>query len=128
MTILIVEDEEILRKVLKEKFEENDYSVVLAMDGEAAINLARKYKPQLILLDLILPKKDGFEVLKDLKSDFELKHIPVIILSNLGQDEGIKKAFDLGAIDYIIKTQHPVNEIVEKVKHVLLTGNGHNNR
>jgi DNA-binding response OmpR family regulator len=123
MTILILEDEEILGKVLKEKFQEKGYSVVLGTDGEAAIGLARKCKPQLIILDLILPKKDGFEVLKDLKSDFELKHIPVIVLSNLDQDEGIKKAFDLGAIDYIIKTQHPVNEIVEKVRRTLLEPN-----
>lgn len=123
MTILIVEDEEILGKVLKEKFEKKNYSVVIGTDGEAALGLAKKHKPQLIILDLVLPKKDGFEVLKDLKSDFELKHIPVIILSNLDQDEGIKKAFDLGAIDYIIKTQHPVNEIVEKARRALLEPN-----
>jgi DNA-binding response OmpR family regulator len=118
-----VEDEEILGKVLKEKFEKKNYSVVIGTDGEAALGLAKKHKPQLIILDLVLPKKDGFEVLKDLKSDFELKHIPVIILSNLDQDEGIKKAFDLGAIDYIIKTQHPVNEIVEKARRALLEPN-----
>lgn len=123
MTILILEDEEILGKVLKEKFQGKGYSVVLGTDGEVAIDLARKHKPQLIILDLILPKKDGFEVLRDLKSDFELKYIPVIVLSNLEQDEGIKEAFDLGAIDYIIKTQHPVNEIVEKVRRALLKPN-----
>lgn len=121
MKILIVEDEEILSKVLKEKFERAGFKVSTAMDGEVAITEAKRFQPDVILLDLILPKKNGFEVLQELRSGSELKISPIIIvLSNLGQDEDIKKALQLGAEDYIVKTQHPVNEVIEKVKDYLL--------
>ncbi len=122
MKILIVEDEEILSKVLKEKFEREDFEAFLAVDGEEVLPSAKKNKPDLILLDLILPKKSGFEVLSDLKADSELKIIPVIVLSNLGQDEEIKNALRLGAVDYLVKTQHPINEVVEKVRQQLIKG------
>jgi len=120
MKILIVEDEEILAKVLQEKFEKEDFKTVLAVDGELAISLAKSTRPNLIILDLILPKKSGFEVLKELKDDPELKTIPVIVLSNLGQDEEIKRALALGATDYLVKTQHPIKEVIEKVKGYLI--------
>ena len=120
MKILIVEDEEILAKVLQEKFEKEDFKTVLAVDGELAISLAKSTRPNLIILDLILPKKSGFEGLKELKDDPELKTIPVIVLSNLGQDEEIKRALALGATDYLVKTQHPIKEVIEKVKGYLI--------
>jgi len=116
MKILLVEDEPILADVLREKLQENKYTVDLATDGEAALEHARRFYPDIIILDLILPKKDGFEVLNELKSDIKLKNIPVVVLSNLGQDEEIKRALSLGAADYMVKTQHPINEIVEKIK------------
>lgn len=118
--LVIVEDEEILQSVLKEKFEEAGFDVSTASDGEAAIPLIQKVNPKIVILDLLLPKKDGFEILKDLKGlkdRSELANIPtVIVLSNLGQDEEIKRALALGAATYFVKTQHPIKEIVEKVK------------
>lgn len=120
MKILIVEDEEILAKVLEEKFEDNDFKVSIASDGEAVIPMVKKFKPDLILLDIILPKMDGLEVLAQLKDDEELKNIPVIMLSNLNEDEKIKRALSLGAVDYMTKIQHPINEVIDKVNKYIL--------
>lgn len=119
MKVVIVEDEEILLKVLKEKFEKAGFDVAVAIDGVQAIPVIKKSNPDIILLDLVLPQKHGFEVLQNLKASSELKTIPIIVLSNLGQDEDIKKALQMGAEDYIVKTQHPINEVVEKVKNRL---------
>jgi len=120
MKILIVEDEEILSKVLREKFEKENFEVKLAEDGETVLSLTKSFQPNIILLDLMLPKKSGFEVLQELKADPEVKNIPIVVLSNLGQDEEIKKALNLGAVDYFVKAQHPINEVVEKVSNRLI--------
>lgn len=120
MKILIIEDEEILSKVLEEKFKRAGFDTAIATNGDEAFPMAKKFSPDVILLDLILPKKNGFDVLKDLKSDADLKTAPIIVLSNLGQDEEIKRALELGASDYMVKTQHPINEVIEKVKNLLL--------
>lgn len=122
MKILIVEDEEILRDVLEEKFKKEDFDTKVAIDGEAGLQAVEDFEPDLILLDLIMPKMDGFEVLEALKSNPKAKNIPVIVLSNLNQDEEIKKALALGAVDFLVKTQHPINEVVEKVRKYLLKG------
>lgn len=119
MKILVVEDEQVLSKVLKEKFERSGFEVQVAADGEVAVTMARSFKPDVIALDLVLPKKNGFTVLKELKEDAEMKGTPVIVVSNLGEDSDIKRAITLGAADYFVKSQHPINEIVEKVKGVL---------
>ncbi len=116
MKILIVEDESALAIVLEEKLKKLDHDIRIAKDGDAALPLARSFMPSLMLLDLILPKKDGFAVLKEMKADPELAAIPVIVLSNLGEDDNIKKALSLGAKDYFVKSQHPINEIVEKIE------------
>jgi DNA-binding response OmpR family regulator len=121
--ILIVEDEEALAKVLEEKFQREKFEVKIAVDGEAGVEAVRQFRPEMILLDLILPKKSGFDVLKEVKADPELGRIPVIVLSNLGEDESIKEALALGAKDYFVKTQHPINEVVEKVRTELLSPN-----
>ena len=120
MKILIVEDEEILAKVLEEKFSNSGFKVSIASDGEAVLPLAKKNKPDMILLDIILPKIDGIEVLTRLKEDEDLKNIPVIMLSNLNEDEKIKQALSLGAVDYMTKIQHPINEVIEKVNRYIL--------
>lgn len=120
MKILIVEDEDVLAKVLQEKFEKEGVKIEVARDGEVVFEVAKKSRPDLIVLDLILPKKHGLEVIKELKGDAELKNIPVFVLSNLDSDQDIKKALSLGAIDYFVKTQHPLKEIVEKVKEHLI--------
>ena len=115
MKILIVEDEDTLSLVLAEKFKNEGYEIMVANNGQEALPKASRFQPDVILLDLIMPKKLGMEVLADLKSDAELALIPVIVLSNLEGDEIIKKALALGAVDYFVKTQHPMAEIVEKV-------------
>jgi len=115
MKILIVEDEDTLSGVIKEEFKDAGYVIKVAKDGEEAINLAKVFLPQLILLDLVLPKKGGLDVLSEIKSDSNLKDIPVIVLSNLAEDESIKKALSLGAEDYFVKAQHSIYEVLEKV-------------
>lgn len=119
--ILIVEDEEILLNVLKDTFEEHDWSVKTAVDGEEAIDILNKDKFDIVLLDLLMPKKDGFEVLEAVKNNPDLKDLPIIVLSNLGVDQDVKKAMELGARDYFIKTQHPMSEIVEKANEFLVS-------
>lgn len=114
--ILIVEDEEILSEVLKDRFTDDGWEVTIAMDGEEAMEKVKKESFDLMLLDLIMPKKNGFEVLEEINNNPELKDLSIIVLSNLGTDEDIKKALSLGAKDYFVKTQHPVSEIIEKAK------------
>lgn len=120
MKILIVEDEEVLASVLAEKFEKAGFSVKIANDGEQALTLAKSFKPSVIALDLMLPKVDGFTFLKQLKEDDDLKRTPVVVMSNLADDDDIKNALKMGATDYFVKSNHPINEIVEKIKAVLL--------
>ena len=112
--ILIVEDEPVLLRVLNDRFTEDGWAVVTAADGELAVGAVKKEKFDLVLLDLIMPKKDGFEVLKEIRSEPEFKNLPILVLSNLGADEDIKRALSLGANDYFVKTQHPVTEILQK--------------
>jgi DNA-binding response OmpR family regulator len=120
MKVLIVEDEEALRKVLQEKMESSGFETFVAKDGDEGWDLAQSKNPDIILLDLVLPKHSGFDVLASLKQDPVLKDIPVFILSNLAEDESLKKALQMGAEDYFVKAQHPINEIVDKVKGRLL--------
>jgi|SRR3989344_5530509 len=115
MKILIVEDEEILLNVLKDRFEAEGWEVTVAKNGEEAMTAINKASFELVLLDLLMPKKDGFQVLEEVRNNPELKNLPIIVLSNLGGDEDIKKALALGANDYFVKTQHPLSEVVEKV-------------
>lgn len=117
--ILIIEDEELLVQALMDSFSQEGYSVDVAFDGDEGMAHIKKTKPDLILLDLLMPKRDGFYVLEHVKKNPELKMIPVVVLSNLGGDEEIKKALSLGADDYFVKSQHPIQEILEKVKDYL---------
>lgn len=120
--VLIVEDEEFLVRTLEDNLISEGFEVDSAMDGETALEKIEKNKPNLILLDLLLPKKDGFYVLNQVKQNLEWKLIPVIVLSNLGGDTEIKQALELGADDYFVKSQHPIQEVVEKVKKYLEGG------
>jgi DNA-binding response OmpR family regulator len=117
--ILVIEDDKFLRKLLIDRLGEEGYFVDGAIDGEEGLKKAKSEKFDLILLDLILPGMDGFEVLSSLKSEKDFEKIPVLILSNLGQREEIEKGLKLGAIDYIIKAHFTLDEIVEKVKKIL---------
>jgi len=118
-TILVVEDDKFLRELISKKLKDEGYNPVQAEDGEKGAEQAKKASPDLILLDLILPGIDGFEVLSRIKEDSTISSIPVIILSNLGQKEEIEKGIKLGAVDYLIKAHFTPGEIIEKVKEVL---------
>lgn len=117
--ILIIEDDEFLRGLINKKLATEGFNMISAIDGEDGIKKASEEKPDLILLDLVLPKTDGFEVLQKLKEDRVTSLIPIIILSNLSQKEDIDKGIKLGAVDYIIKAQFTPEEIVDKVKNIL---------
>jgi CheY-like chemotaxis protein len=117
--ILIVEDEEFLVRALKDNLESEGYKIKVAANGEEAIKVIRKDRPVLVLLDLLMPRMDGFKVLEELKKNPEWRLIPVIVLSNLGGDADIKRALELGADDYFVKSQHPIEEVVEKVREYL---------
>lgn len=114
--ITLIEDDEILSKVLYAELVDAGFEVAQAFDGEAGLELVRSKRPDLVLLDLVLPKKHGFDVLQELKRSPETTSIPVIILTLLGEDEDIKKGLQLGANDYLVKSSHAMAEIVEKVK------------
>lgn len=116
MKILIVEDEAILGKVIQEKLKNEGFETRIAVNGEEGVRQAREFMPDLILLDLILPKRNGFEVLTEIKHNPDTQLIPVIVLSNLDQEDDVKKALQLGAIDYLVKAHHPIKEVLEKVK------------
>ena len=117
--ILLIEDEAALQKTIGEVLQKEGYNMLSAMDGEEGIKIAREKKPDLILLDLILPKKDGFGVLSSLKSNSETKSIPIIVLTNLGEMENIDRAVELGATTYLVKSDYSLKEIVEKIKTAL---------
>lgn len=117
--VLIVEDDKFLRELITQKVGAEGYEVVGAQDGEEGLRMAREEKPSLVLLDLILPTMDGFEVLRQLKAGDDTKNIPVIILSNLGQKEDVDKGIKLGAEDYMIKAHFTPGEITEKIKSIV---------
>ncbi|MCX6791045.1 MAG: response regulator [Candidatus Gribaldobacteria bacterium] len=117
--ILFVEDEAASQKSLGFTLSNTGYEVVSALDGETGLRLAKSEKPDLVLLDLILPKMDGFEVLEQLKSDPETKEIPIIILTNLERMDDVERALALGAKTYLTKSSYSLVEVVEKVKKAL---------
>jgi len=117
--ILIVEDDEVLLRALFLQLKDTGYTLTTATDGEKALSIAEKVKPDIILLDLIIPKKDGFEVLKIVRASEILKNIPVLVLSNLGDEESIQKAKKLGANDYFIKSNVNLAEINKRIEFYL---------
>lgn len=117
--ILLVEDDNFLRDLIYHKMAKEGFNVEQGLDGEDGLRKAIELKPHLILLDLILPGIDGFEVLKKIREDESISKVPVIILSNLGQKDDIDRGMRLGATDYLIKAHNTPGEIIEKVKEVL---------
>jgi DNA-binding response OmpR family regulator len=114
--ILIAEDEIFLYKVMANKLKKEGFEVTVATDGEEAIRIIQAEKPNLVLLDLLMPKRDGFEVLETMHADESLKKIPVIIASNLGQESDVERGKKLGAVEYIVKADLSIHDIVKKVK------------
>lgn len=118
--ILLIEDEASFRKIYKAVIENDGYKILEAEDGEIGWNMVQEKKPDLVLLDLVLPKLHGLEVLKKIRSNKETQNIPVLILSVMGDQKDIKKGLEAGANDYTVKGFYSPNEILSKI-HVLLT-------
>lgn len=115
--ILVVEDENTLAFALKKKLESVGYIVNVAMDGKDALNKIEQERPDLVLLDLILPVMDGFAVLKELRKSPKNETLPVIVLTNLSSDEDIADVLNAGGTDYFIKTEHSLDDIILSVKN-----------
>ncbi len=120
--ILLAEDDRFLRKAAEATLRQHGFSVVTAVDGEEALRLAQAETPALILLDLIMPKIQGFEVLRALKANPATAAIPVIVMSNLGQPQDVQQALDAGAITYLIKANLSLQDLVTRVEHTLKGG------
>ena len=119
-TILIVEDEETISSMYKVKLEESEkFKVLIAIDGALGLEMAKKGKPDIIVLDVILPQLDGFSVLEELKKSGSTKKIPVVMLTNLGTDEDKSKGKKLGAVDYLVKADLTPAQVEEKIKQYL---------
>jgi CheY-like chemotaxis protein len=118
-TILLAEDDRILRKAGEATLKKRGYAVIAAVDGEDALAKAREHKPDLILLDVIMPKLQGFEVLANLKSDAATRDIPVIMLSNLQDESDVRKATEAGALDYLVKSNVPLDVLAARIAEAL---------
>jgi len=116
--ILFIEDEPTLQKAIGEILSQEGYKILQALDGAIGLSLAKSEKPDLILLDLILPKKNGFEVLEGLKDDPETADIKVIILTNLEGSKDVEKALELGATSYLVKANYNLEDVVLKIKEL----------
>lgn len=117
--LLIIEDESILNKALQDFMILEGFDVVIAIDGEEGIRKSASEMPDLILLDIILPKKDGYEVIKEIKANKKTKHIPIVLLTNLGSINDVEKAVELGATTYLVKADYKMEEVTQKIKDIL---------
>ena len=117
--ILIIEDEEILLELIQKKLTQEGYQVDVAKDGQEGLNKIKEGKPDLVLLDIVMPKMGGFEVIEKVGQDEELKNIPIIIISNSGQPVELNRAKELGIRDWLIKTDFDPEEVVNKVRKQL---------
>lgn len=114
-SILLVEDDEFLSSIIKSRLIKSNVNVLYARDGEEAINILKQNNPDLILLDLILPKMPGFEVMERIKEDPQIQNAPIIIISNLGQSEDIQKGRNLGAIEYFVKAKVSIEDLIKNI-------------
>ncbi len=117
--VMIIEDDRFLSSLIKARLEKEDFIVLQAFDGEEAIRLLKQEKPSLIILDLIMPKVTGFEVLEAISMDPEQNQTPIVVLSNLAQDSDVAKAKSLGATEYFVKVRVSIDDVIQKVKTIL---------
>ncbi len=118
-TILVAEDDKFLANAYRVKLTKAGFDVHIAGDGEEVLALLKSITPDIILLDLVMPVKDGFLTLAAIKSDEKLKSIPVVVASNLGQKEDTERALNLGAYDFVIKSDLSLNTLIEKINKIL---------
>ena len=117
--IIFIEDEAALQEAMGEALRQNGYKVIKALNGEIGLRLIKSEKPDLILLDLMIPSKNGFEVLKEIKENEETQKIPVIVLTNLEGIKDLEKALSLGATTYLVKANYDLEELVQKIEKTL---------
>ncbi len=120
--ILIVEDDPFFSMILKGRLEKEGFGIRQAFDGEQALQMAREQAPDLIILDLIIPKLSGFEFLETIFSDPQLNRVPVVVASNLGQESDIEKAKRLGVLDYYVKVRTSVDDLVKMLTNIVNQG------
>lgn len=119
MKILLVEDDRFFRKFYVEKLKESGFEIDEADDGTQGLEKMRSFKPDLVILDIIMPNKDGFEVLKEIKTDSALNKIPVLVFSTLGQEQDVEKAKKIGAADYVNKSLFDFNDLLNKINTLI---------
>ena len=117
--LLIIEDDLVLQKALSEYLATEGFEVDCAEDGELGVEKAIANKPDLILLDIVLPKKDGYTVLVEVRANENTKHVPIVLLTNLGSISDVEKALELGATTYLVKADYKLEEVTAKVKEIL---------
>ena len=117
--ILLVEDDSMIVEMYKLRFEEEGFEVTVTEKGSEAIELAASLKPDIVLLDIILPEVDGFNILQSLKADGKTDKLPVLMLTNLAQESDRQRAITMGANDYFVKSQHTPSDVLQKVKEII---------
>jgi len=117
--VLIIDDEVTLQKTLSEVLTQDGFNVSAALDGEKGVAVAKNIAPDIILLDIIMPRMNGFKVLEEIKGNNKTKNVPVLVLTNLDGEKEAKKMIDLGAKDYLIKASHSLGDIVKRIKDIL---------
>lgn len=120
--ILLVEDDPFLSLLLKNRLQKEGFNITLAKDGQEGIDYLKNFQPNLMLLDLILPKKTGFELMEEIRLDpqFYGKNVPIIVISNLGQQEDISRSRQLGAVDYYVKAKISIDDLIQRIKEFLV--------
>jgi len=119
LMVLVVEDTELLRRIYSDKLAQDGYDVLSAGDGFEALNVLRENKVDLVLLDLIMPRMSGIEALEAMKADPRTREIPVIILSNLGQESDVERGLGMGAVDYLVKNEARPADVADKIRVTL---------
>jgi DNA-binding response OmpR family regulator len=117
--VLLIEDDTFLVEIYKKKFEENGFSFESASDGDEGLRKLKDNKPDVLLLDIVLPNFDGWEIIRKVKKDEQFKDLKTVILSNLGQKGEVEKGIELGASKYLIKAHYTPTEVVEEVKKIM---------
>lgn len=117
--VLVIEDDSFLSSLLKGRFEKEGFEVRQAFDGDQALEILKEEIPDIILLDLIMPKKSGFEVLESLSLDPRLSRVPVVIVTNLAQEEDIEKVRSLGALEYFVKARTSIDDLIQKIREII---------
>lgn len=119
--ILLAEDDEFLSSLIKNRLEREHFNVKVAMTGDAVVGMVKEFQPDLVLLDIIMPGKLGFEILEEMQKDPKLNKLPFMVMSNLGQDSDIARAKELGAVDYFVKARIMIDDLIGRIAAFLKT-------